>query len=164
MKLRLLLVGTALTFGLSVSSFAANTLGFVDMQNVFMHASKVKKMNATLEKQFAARKLALQKIEQSLQTKIAKLEKDKAVMSKKNMDKLKTSIQTQGNQLREKQIQLQQDVMAAQSKAMKTLIANVEMVIQNVATQKHLNLVLAKQSVLYSNGVDITQDVLKKMQ
>ena len=63
----------------------ADGIGVVDMKTIFTTAPQVKTIKAGLAKQFEPQKDKLEKMSQSLQADIAKYQKNKAVMDKKDL-------------------------------------------------------------------------------
>lgn len=151
---------------LSATSFAAsgNGIGVVDMQNVLRTAPQVKKINADLKKQFSNRKDKILTMAKSLQSDMSNYSKNKAVMSSKKASALKATIASQETQLRTQQMKYQQDLIAAQNKAMQGFLTQLKSAVTKVATQKHLSVVFPKNSLLYSGSdSDITSAVLSNL-
>lgn len=142
----------------------AGQIGIVDMQQVFQQSTQVKKINDDLTKQFSSRRDEIVKLNKDFQANVQKFQKDKTVMSAKDLDDLKNKITTQEGQLRQEQSKFQQDLFAAQDAQMKKFMDTVKSVVQKIADDKKLDVVLPKNSVLYAgNGMDITSDVIGKL-
>ncbi|UVE59844.1 OmpH family outer membrane protein [Coxiella-like endosymbiont] len=90
-----------------------------------------------------------------------KLQRDESVMSKKEVVALRSNIEKQQNQLRKAQRQFQQCLFIAQNEAMADFMRKIAGAIEHVAKEENLDLVLLKDTVLYTKyGKDITSDVL----
>ncbi len=149
---------------LTTQLFAAFTVGVVDAQQVLRSSSSINNINKQLDKQFAGRKKSILALDKSLQANIKKLQKNQSVMSAKAVSALRTAITKQAAQLRQSQAQYQQNLYVAQNKAMALFMKKLQAAVGKVAQKKKLDLVLPKNSVLYSNGnavVDITSQVQK---
>ncbi|EKD78087.1 MAG: hypothetical protein ACD_42C00045G0001 [uncultured bacterium] len=142
----------------------ADGIGVVDMKTIFTTAPQVKTIKAGLAKQFEPQKDKLEKMSQSLQADIAKYQKNKAVMDKKDLTALEDSITKQEAAFRDAQTKFQQDVFTAQNKSLETFMDSVKASVKMVAEKNKLDLVVPSNDVLYSKDkTDITQDVLKDM-
>ena len=163
MKRLTLIAGLLLTMVWSAGALAAH-IGVVDMQKIFHGSPQVKNMSANLTKQFAGRKNKIMNIGKALQANLKKYQKNKAVMSGKNLASLKASITKQELQLRTAQAKFQQDLFAAQNKKMSQFMKQVRTAVKKIATKKKLDMVLPKNSVLYSAGaLDITSNVIASL-
>lgn len=167
MKKLMLAVCIALIGMWSVASFAATTprIGVVNMQTIFRDSPQVKKINASLKRQFAGRKDSIVKMGKQLQSALQNYQKNKAVMSSKDLTALQSKITKQEMQLRAAQAKFQKELFEAQNKQMTAFMNKVRGVVKTVAAQKNLSMVLPKNSVLYSdNNLDLTKQVLSKLQ
>ena len=95
----------------------------------------------------------------------ANFDKNKTVLSAKDLDALRDKIGGEENQLRSEQMNYQQDLMAAQNNAMNGFLKTLKASVSVVAAQKKLTLVLPENTLLYSApGADITDAVLTNLQ
>lgn len=163
---RLVVILTAAVMGLfAVATMADAAIGVVDMQNIYQNAAQVKKIQDDLKKQFEPRRAAIISMGKQLQDEIQTYQKNKAVMSKADLDTLQKKIEKQEMELRQKQTQFQQDAYSAQNKEMGTFMDQLRNATKTVATSKGMTLVIAKNSTLYSgDNLDITKEVLSKLQ
>ena len=157
---------SALSAGLamSVAATAAQSMGVgvVDMQQVLQSSSHVKRINADLKKQFASRKDKILAMAKKLQGDMASYTKNKAVMSKAKSAALRAQISTGETTLRGEQMKYQQDLLAAQNKAMSSFLKQLKSTVTKIASKKHLTVVFPKNGLLYAaDDTDITSDVLK---
>ena len=158
------ILGTVLLAGACFSSAWATDMGVIDVQAVFRDSTQVKKINADLEKQFAPQKKDLQAMNTKLQDEIKDLNKNGSVMDDAKKNALKSSIQAQGKALHDKQMKFQQDLFTAQNTAMTKFMKQVQGTVAKVAKSKGLDIVVAKNAVLYSKDkMDVTSIVLKKV-
>ena len=145
----------------SVGAMAADRIGVVDMKEIVQSSPQIKKINEQLGRQFASRRQNIMKMGQALQEQLKDYTKNKAVMSKADLDKLQAKITSEEATLRQEQAKFQQDLYAAQNKEMADFIEKVKGVVKTIAAKENLNLVLPNNAVLYSaQHVDITQTVI----
>lgn len=148
---------------LTLTSYA-NTIGVVDVQKILESSSQAKSLRDNLQKQFGAKHDAIMSQGKAMQADIQNFQKNQAVLSPKDLDALKKKIMNEQQQIGQEQNQFQQDYMVARSKAMDTIMQSVQASAAKVAAKKNLDLVVAKQTVIYAkDGSDITSDVLEGM-
>ncbi len=142
-------------------SSSALTVGTVDLEAVFQNSAQIKQINANLEQKFKDRQQGLISQGQSLQANMAKYNKNKAVMSKKDLTTLQNTISAQEMQLRNAQNAFQRDVYTARNKVMAGFLARLKSNIAVIAKQKKIDLVIPKNAVFYSNDsvTDVTNQV-----
>jgi Skp family chaperone for outer membrane proteins len=159
---------SALTAGLvfSAASFAAGSekIGVVDMKTILTSAPQMKAINAKLKTQFSKRKETILSQAKTLQADMSNYQKNKAVLSASKANTLKSKIGSEENQLRTEQMRYQQDLMAAQNKAMASFLNRLKFSVTKVANKKGLTVVLPKNNLLYaSDNIDITSSVLDSL-
>lgn len=160
---RVVLTVAALVAAFSMSTFA-DSVGVVDMKSIFSTSPKVKEIKAELTKQFNPEKTKLESMGQALQANIAKYQKNKDVMNKKDLDALEKSINDQETAFRTAQAKFQQDVYTAQNQRLTQFMDSVKAAVKTVAEKDKLDLVIPSNDALYTkNDKDITQEVLKNM-
>lgn len=162
-RVRTLIVGVIAAL-MTVSVFAGE-IGVVDMQKIFKSAPQIQQINSTLTQKFANRKQKIIEMGKQLQTQIQKFQKNKAVMSASDLATMKKNITAQEMKLRQMQAQFQQDFFKAQNKRMSEFMTKVRGIVKTIAAKKDLDMVLPKNSVLYSQGgADITPQVITALQ
>ena len=157
------------TFSLLVAltwSFTAvaQTIGLVDMKQIFQTAPQIKRINTQLQKQFAPQQEEITKLTRLLQSDLQKLKRDEAVMSKKEVDRLHSDIQKKEVQLRQERQEFQQKLFTAQNNGMGDFITKISGAVKNVAEKEHFDLVLPKDLVLYAKySKDVTLHVVSML-
>lgn len=159
---------TAVTAGLAASglALAASTtnIGVVDMKQILTSAPQMKTINSQLKSQFSKRKDTILSQAKVLQSDMTNYNKNKAVLSASKASDLKKKIASEEDQLRSEQMQYQQDLMAAQNKAMAGFLNRLKFAVTQVAKKQGLTIVLPENSLLYSsNNIDITSAVLSNL-
>jgi outer membrane protein len=164
MKRLLIGLGIALATLWSVATFAAESIGVVDIQQIFQNSPQVKKVNDSLKKQFSSRRDNIVKLGKTMQDDAQKYEKNKTIMSSKDANALKDKVAQEQRDLQQEQTKFQQDLYEAQNKQMGVLMVQLKDIVKKVAADKKLTVVIPKNSVVYSdNSLDITSDVMDKL-
>lgn len=139
----------------------AQTIGLVDMKQIFQTAPQIKRINTQLQKQFAPQQKEITKLTRLLQGDLQKLKRDEAVMDQKEANKLRSGIQKQEVQLRQEQQEFQQKLFTAQNNGMGDFITKISGAVKSVAEKENFDLVLPKDLVLYAkHSRDVTSNVV----
>ena len=148
----------------ATASAYASGVGVVDMKSIFTTAPQVKAINAKLKKQFAPQQKKFEKMSKTLQADIAKLQKNKAVMSKKQLTTLNSKIAKEGSQLHQAQTSFQQQMFAAKQKAFLGFLKQVRAAAAKTAKAHHFDVIIPKNSAVYAaSDLDVTKEVLKDL-
>lgn len=159
-----LVLGLAICCTAFSVSALADGIGVVDMKTIFSTSPKAKTIKETLTKQFNPEKAKLEKMSTTLQADIAKYQKNKDVMNKKDLATLEASITSQENAFRDAQAKFQQEVFNAQNQSLEQFMDSIKAAVKTVAEKDKLDLVIPSNDVLYTkNDKDITKDVLDNM-
>ena len=160
---KLVVVMATLATACSVNAMASG-VGVVDMKKIFSASPEVKTIKAQLTKQFDPEKTKLEAMGKDLQSDIAKYQKNKDVMNKKDLNTLESTITNQEDKFRDAQGKFQQDVYQAQNERLTQFMTTVKAAVAKVAAKNKLDLVLPDNDVLYqSSNMDITQQVIDDM-
>ena len=108
-------------------------IGIIDMNIIMQKAPEVKAINNKLKAKFQPRQDKLIAAEKSLNEDIAKLERDKAVLSAKEASKLEEKIVRQRRDLQRQQQDFQQDLMMASNESMQTFRTSVDAAVNKIA-------------------------------
>ena len=147
----------------SVTSMADN-VGVIDMKTIFSSSEQVKKINEDLKKQFSSKRDKAMKANAELQDSVQKLERNKSVMNEKSTAELQEKIQKQAKELQTSQMSFQQELMAAQNKAMQEFMNKLNGTVAKIAKEQNLDVVIPKDATLYSTDkMDITARVQKEL-
>ena len=142
----------------------AGGVGVVNMKQLFTTAPQVKAINAQMKRHFAPQQKKLEAASKTLQSDIAKLQKNKAVMSKKQLTALNTKIAKEGNAMHQQQTAFQQAMFAAKQKAFLSFLTKVKAAAKKVAAKHHFDIIIPKNSAVFAESdLDVTKDVLKAL-
>ncbi len=164
-KLAILLTGIlAFAFAAATANADSLKIGVVNVQEILQKSPVVKKYNTELKSKFKARQEKLVKLSNALRNDQAKLNRDSAVLSATDREKLQAKILTQQVELRKMAQDYQNDFTQAQTSDMHDLYNKISSAVAKVAKQRSLELVLEKQAAPYASAqYDVTNDVLKEM-
>ena len=136
-------------------------LAVVDMQSVLQKAPQIAKINDTLTKQFKGRQDSILQLQNQLKDETNNLEKNAAVMTTEDRNKLEKKVMTDRNNERTMIASFQKDLSKQQSESLHGFSQQLEGVMKKLAAQSGYDLVIQKGSTLYAkNDLDITQQVL----
>jgi outer membrane protein len=163
MKKMFIVIVSGLSLLFSASLLAAG-VGVVDMEKVVTDSPQAKKIKADMEKKFGPQKKQIMDLGASLQANVKKFQKDKAVMSQKDLDALQKKMSSEQSQLQSMQGKVQQQLVEEQNKKMDEFMGDVKAAAKKVADKDDLDLVLPANAVIYSgDDSDITQKVMDAM-
>jgi outer membrane protein len=119
-------------------------------------------MQKKLKSQFGSQQKKLVAQQKDLQSAVKNFEKNSAVMTDADKQKAQQKIIKQQQDLQKAQTDFRQQVGAAQNKAMQKIFAQVGKVVNKVAADQKLNLIVTKASAVYNDAsMDVTDSVIK---
>lgn len=167
MKKVLLAITAALALMVSsiTPAMAADTkIGVINLQQLLQQLPQMKQISADMKKQFGDREKKIVDAEDQLKKDADSYKRNGAVMSAKDKQATEDKLMKQQQELQQMQISFQRDFQTAQNKAIDDLLSKIKVVVEKVAAQNQLNLVLINASVAYADkNLDITDPVLKQM-
>ncbi|AKQ33372.1 OmpH family outer membrane protein [Candidatus Coxiella mudrowiae] len=160
-----LFAATCLSVAINWTAAAiGQTVGRVDMRQIFQASPQVKNINTQLEKKFSPQRERIINLGKSLQEDAKKFQRNEAVMSEKEKQDLKNKIDEKQKELQQAQVEFQQGLYNAQNKAMAEFMTKISGAVRAVAEKEKVDLVLPKDTVLYArDSKDITSDVISKL-
>ncbi len=154
---RLLLLAS---IGFILSAQATN-IAVVNIDKIIKNYPEVARVDSKLRKQFSPQDDRITQQEKALQKKIDELKRNASIMTSVQQADMQTDITTQKNNLQLLQSQFTQDLQAAQSQSMQTILASINKAVVKVAKQYHYEIVLQKSRTIYiSSSVDISNKVI----
>ena len=152
----------------SFSSYGASSVqgavGVVNMRQVMQAIPQVPSMQKKVQKQFSAEQKKLEKMQISVQQEQAKLKKNQSIMSKASLMKAAQKFQENAQKLQASQADYQRKVMAAQNRAMNSLMQTIQKAASVVAKENHLVLIMPGDNLLYAKpGHDYTKMLIKRL-
>jgi outer membrane protein len=92
-----------------------------------------------------------------------KLERDGALMSEDELQRLQTDIRARKRRLRYAKAELQEDFALRQTELRTKLVKQVEEVVQRIAKEKGIDVILSEGLVYFSDRVDISGEVVERL-
>ena len=165
-KLLISIITVAVFAAGTIAAQAADTdkIAVVNFQTILQNAPQVDKIRDQLKQQFSKQEQDLVKAQKQLQSDADKLQKNSAVMSKKDKQALEDKITKEQEALQQNQMAFQQAFMQAQNDKLTKFIDTVKDKVAAVAKKDGYTIVLTNASVVYSvSDNDITDAVLKEL-
>lgn len=167
MKKLLITICSLTVFCFGTMIFAAETkIGILDLNKVMKNSPQVTATQAELKKQFEPRSKEIMAKQEILKKEIASFNEKNGNKSKLDMSqqKIKADILAQQKKLQDTAVAFQKDLLAEQNKSMQVVLNKIQNVVNKVAQQKQLNLVITKISTAYNDpNMEITDDVIAEL-
>jgi outer membrane protein len=147
-------------------AFAADTVGYVDMQRVLEQSKLGQRLQEQLREEFEPRGQALAQEEQEIRQRQQTLERDGPLMSADQVSKEEAEIETRIKAYQEKATALQQDIVKVQQEKGREIIVPAKDSITAVATKKKVGMIVepGMSGLLYvDETLDLTADVIKHL-
>lgn len=143
--------------------FAKNmTIAFVNTQQIV--AKWQNEIDKNLQVEFKIRKEDILKLQQDIQSKINKLNKDNAIMSNTMVNSTKTSLDEMNKRYQEKAQRFQTEYNEKGAKILQARLIKLEQAVNKVAKNKKIDIVLQKNTALFiGDARDITPEVKKQI-
>lgn len=162
MKKWLIAAGLSLA---SVTAAQAADIAVVNMGNLFQQVAQTTGVSKTLENEFKGRASELQTMENSLQSKMQRLQRDGATMKAADRSKLEKDVMADRQNFSAKAQSFEQDRSRRSNEERGKLVTRIQSAVKKVADDKGYEVVLDSSTVAYSSNdvKDITADVLKQV-
>lgn len=143
---------------------ASSRVGVLDMRQVMEKSVQIARIRDTLQKEFKPKQDKLVAAQTTLKGDTERLRRDNAIMNNNDRKQLEQKILTEQQDLQKMQAGFQQELMTAQNKALKGFLDNVKVIIEKIAKNENLSLILTKDTVAYVNtNLDITNKVIQQL-
>jgi outer membrane protein len=159
-----LVVALLVSVILPTHAFAADTMGYVDMQSVLEKSKLGQRLQDQLREQFEQRGQAMAEEEQAIRQRQQTLERDGPLMSADQVSKEEAEIATNIKAFQEKAGALQQEIMKVQQEKSREILGPAKDSINAVAKKREVGIVLesSMSGLLYvDKSLDLTDDVIK---
>jgi len=162
-RLVLLLI-TLLPVAALAEDAAPHRVGFVNVAEVLNKSPQVKKLESELKESYETRKAELDKEQEKLNELERKLATEGEGMSFDDRSTLEHQILSMRSKLKQELTWLEEDITIRKSGETSRLIKLLREVIGEVAKEKKVDLVFEGAVVYTSDRVDLSGDVLKRLQ
>lgn len=165
MKKWLVAAGLGIAMIASASAQAASSIAVVNMANLFQQVAQTSGVSNTLENEFKGRAGELQGMENKLQTKMQRLQRDGSTMKASDRSKLEKEVMADRETFASKAQAFEQDRNRRSNEERGKLVTRIQAAVKKVADDKGYDVVLDANTVAYfgKDVKDITSDVLKQV-
>ena len=151
-----------------VTSGAAQALdykiGVVDPERVVEQSPQYEAARKSLQEEIAEREKALREQQAQLDELKKKLERDAPLMSEDEIARLQNDIRSRDRKLKYAKAEYQEDVALRQNELRTKLVQQVREVVQEVAKEQKMDLIVSEGVVYYSERIDISAQVIERLQ
>jgi len=158
----LILVLASFTLFSSVS-VAELKIGFVNAPRVIEEAPQAEKARKNLQKEFAPRDKVIAKAQDKLRKAEEKLNRDGAVMSESERQKLERKIRAKSRDLKRTKEEFREDLNIRKNEEFERLRRRVFEVIQSISKKENYDLIVSEGVLHASKKVNITNLVLEQL-
>ncbi|MBN3051772.1 molecular chaperone Skp [Pectobacterium brasiliense] len=164
MKKWLCAAGLGLALAASASVQAADKIAVVNVSSIFQQLPQRETVGKQLENEFKGRASELQSMENDLQSKMQKLQRDGSTMKASDRSKMEKDVMAQREQFSTKAQAFDQDNRRRQMEERNKILSRIQDAVKAVATKEGYDVVIDANAVAYvANAKDITADVLKQV-
>ncbi|MCL6352559.1 molecular chaperone Skp [Pectobacterium polaris] len=164
MKKWLCAAGLGLVLAASASVQAADKIAVVNVSSIFQQLPQRETVGKQLENEFKGRASELQSMENDLQGKMQKLQRDGSTMKASDRSKMEKDVMAQREQFSTKAQAFDQDNRRRQNEERNKILSRIQDAVKAVATKEGYDVVIDANAVAYvANAKDITADVLKQV-
>ena len=146
----------------SAPAFSQPKLGYVKVDEVIRKANIAKNAEDKLKKEFAPRDNKLKKMNLKLKNLATRFEKEQAVLTKSDKQKLQREIANIEKELQRKRRQAREDLTQRKNEELAAVVEKARAAIKEIAEDEKYDLIL-ENSVYASPKVDITAKVIKAL-
>ncbi len=145
---------------------SAQDLGYVDMERVLQDSRMGKAAQAELEKRFGDKRTPLQEEERAIRQLQQNVERDKPLMSQKQLEKKEAEIKQRIETFEKEFTAIQKQILQAQQEEGRKILPPARDAVHEVAKKKKLAIVFeaSQAGLLYLDpAIDVTDSVIKAM-
>lgn len=158
-------LGMVVALVANVGLAADAKIGFVDLQRVLAETEEGKKAKSALESVFKQKQTEIDKRLADLKKAQEEFEKQKAMLQSSARDQKARELDVQMRELQMLYLKHQEDLSKREAEAMKDIFKKTEKIIQKIAAQEGISLVLEKtqSSILWAQpALDLTNELVRR--
>ncbi|NLO80412.1 MAG: OmpH family outer membrane protein [Xanthomonadaceae bacterium] len=166
MVLKRTLQGLILAAGLAVTSVATAEIkiGFVNLARLTAEAPQAKAANERLKQEFEPREQELAAMQRDLQELEQRLKRDAAVMKEGERLRLERDLRAREREVRRLYDELREDLNIRRNEELGRFQRRISETVQELAKAQKFDLILIDGVMFVSDKVDITNQVLDRLQ
>ncbi|MCK5647427.1 MAG: OmpH family outer membrane protein [Gammaproteobacteria bacterium] len=152
----------ALFFTVSFA-YAEQKIAFVNQAKLLQKAPQAESARSKLQKEFAKRDKSLVSLQKQIKSKTTKLQKDAAILSEAELNKLKRKITLLRRDLERDKAAFKEDLSIRQNEELVKLQKSVLKSIQTIAKNEKYDLIISDGVIYASEKIDITDKILAQL-
>lgn len=146
-----------------VAQQAAYTIAVIDPNRIVEESPQYEEARRMLSTEAKDREAELLDQQGNLDRLTEQLERDGALMSEEEVQRLQNDIRARKRKLRYAKAELQEDFALRQTELRTKLVKQVEEVVQRIAKEKGIDVILSEGLVYFSPRVDISGEVIDRL-
>jgi outer membrane protein len=139
-------------------------IGVVDPERVVEQSPQYEAARKALQDEIGERERALREQQTQLDELKKKLEGDGPLMSEEEIARLQNDIRSRDRKVKYAKAEYQEDVALRQNELRTKLVQQVREVVQEVAKEQKMDLIVSEGVVYYSERIDISAQVIERLQ
>lgn len=139
-------------------------IGVVDPERVIEESPQYEAARQALQEEVADRERALREQQAKLDELKKNLERDAALMSEEELARLQNDIRNRDRKVKYAKAEFQDDFALRQNELRTRLIAQVREVVQELAKEQKIDLIVSEGVVYFSERVDMSAQVIERLQ
>lgn len=143
--------------------YAGQKIAFVNQAKLLQKAPQAESARSKLQKEFAKRDKSLVSLQKKIQSSATKLQKDAAILSASELNKLKRKITLLRRDLERDKAAFKEDLSIRQNEELVKLQKSVLKSIQTIAKKEHYDLIISDGVIYASKQIDITDKILAQL-
>ncbi len=161
--LRIVLLPSALLLAASAGAAQDLKIAVIDPNRIVEESPQYEEARQTLSTEVAEREADLLDQQEAVDRLEEKLERDGALMSEEEVKRLQNDIRARKRRLRYAKAEFQEDFALRQSELRTKLVKQVEEVVQQIAKEQDIDLIMSEGVVYFSERIDISADVVERL-
>lgn len=138
-------------------------IAVIDPNRIVEESPQYEEARQTLSSEVADREADLLDQQEAVDRLEEKLERDGALMSEEEVKRLQNDIRARKRRLRYAKAEFQEDFALRQSELRTKLVKQVEEVVQQIAKEQDIDLIMSEGVVYFSERIDISADVVERL-
>ncbi len=144
-------------------AWAGQKIAFVNQAKLLQKAPQAEAARSKLQKEFAKRDKALVNLQKKIQNSAEKLQKDAAILSSAELNKLKRKITMMRRDLERDKAAFKEDLSIRQNEELVKLQKSVLQSIKTIAEQEKYDLIISEGVIYASKQIDVTDKILAQL-
>ena len=138
-------------------------IAVIDPTRIVEQSPQYEAARAQLEKEVGDRERKLVEQQEQLTDLQRKLERDAALMSEEELQRLQTDIRNRGRKIKYAQAEFREDFSLRRNELRTKLAQQVEEVVAELAREENIDLILSEGLVYVSKRIDISDQVIARL-